>query len=93
MKGKPLTELCVNGDLTEDREEWQQQLRRHCEEVFSDPDETREVQEKRIEYCKKRREICISRTTEELQRLQLTWCCKPGQRCLTTRSTDQKMQL
>ena len=41
MKGKPLTELYVHGRFTEDREEWNQELQRHCEEVYSDPEETK----------------------------------------------------
>ena len=42
-KRKPSTELYVNGNFTEDREEWQQELLRHCEGVYTDPDETRDV--------------------------------------------------
>ena len=37
----------------EDREEWQKDLPRHCEEVCADQNETREAQESRIEYFKK----------------------------------------
>ena len=43
---KPLSELCVNGNYTEDREEWQRELERPCEEVCTDQNETREEQEK-----------------------------------------------
>ena len=50
----PLSELYVNGDFTEDREEWQRELQRHCEEVYTDREKTREVQEKKIEYFKKK---------------------------------------
>ena len=46
--------MYVDGKFTEDREEWQKELPRHCEGVFTDPDETREVHEKRIEYFKKK---------------------------------------
>ena len=53
-KRKPLSELYVNGNFTEDREELQKCLQRHCEEVYTDQDETRDVQEKRIEYFKKK---------------------------------------
>ena len=35
-------------------EELQKELQRHCEEVHTDQGETREVQEKRIEYFKKK---------------------------------------
>ena len=37
----PLTELCVKVQFTEDREEWQKQLQRHCEEVYTDLEETK----------------------------------------------------
>ena len=46
MKSKPFSDLYVNGQFTEDREEWLKELQRHCEEVYTDQDETREVQEK-----------------------------------------------
>ena len=54
VRRKPLTELYVKGSFTEDREEWQKELQRHCEEVHTDQEETREVQENRIESFKKR---------------------------------------
>ena len=50
----PLSELYVNGNFTEGGEEWQRELQRHCEEVYTDQKETREVQEQRIEYFKKK---------------------------------------
>ena len=49
-KRKPLTGLCVKGHFTEDRDEWQQELQRHCEEVYTDQEETKEVQEYRFEF-------------------------------------------
>ena len=48
-KRKPLTELYVKGHFTEDRSEWQKELQRHCEEVHTDMEETKEEQENRIE--------------------------------------------
>ena len=45
-KRKPLTELYVKGNFTEDREECQKELQRHCEGVYTDQEETKEVQEK-----------------------------------------------
>ena len=54
-KRKPFTELCVKGNFTEDREEWQKELQRHCEEVCADHEETKEVQENRIDCFKKKR--------------------------------------
>ena len=43
---KPLTELYVKGHFTEDRTEWQKELQRHCEEMYTDMEETKEEQEK-----------------------------------------------
>ena len=53
---KPLTELYVDGHLTEEREEWQKELQRHCEEECTDQEETKEVQEQRIEYFLRERD-------------------------------------
>ena len=50
---KPLTEFLCRRTFTEDRE-WQKELQRHCEEVHTDRGETRDAQEKRIEYFKKK---------------------------------------
>ena len=36
VRGKPLSELYANGDVTEDVEERQQQLERQCGEVYTD---------------------------------------------------------
>ena len=54
-KRKPLTELYVKENFTEDGEGWQKKkkLERHCEEVSSDLEETKEVQENRNDYFKK----------------------------------------
>ena len=43
-KRKPLTELFVRRHFTKDREEWQQELQPHCEEVYTDKEETNEIQ-------------------------------------------------
>ena len=51
VRRKPLSELYVNRNFTENREEWQKELQRHCEEVYT---ETKEWQENRIEYFKKK---------------------------------------
>ena len=53
VRRKPLSELHVSGNFTGDSEEWQRELQRHCEEVDTDQEETREAQEKRIEYFRK----------------------------------------
>ena len=43
IKRSPLTVLYVNGNFTEDREEWQKVLQRHCESVYTDLEETVEA--------------------------------------------------
>ena len=53
-KRKPLRELHVKGHFIEDREEWQKELQRHCEEVYTDQEETKDAQESRIEYFRTR---------------------------------------
>ena len=52
-KRKPLTELHVKGHFTEDRKE-QQELQRHCEEVYTDKEETKETPQNKIEYLEKK---------------------------------------
>ena len=54
MKRKPLTELYVHGYYTEDRKQWNHEPHRLCEEVYMDPEETKEVQEGTIEYFKRK---------------------------------------
>ena len=56
-------------NFTEDREEWQKELQRHCEEMYTDQEETKEVQENRIEYFKKKGE---QQFTEEGRTAEIT---------------------
>ena len=51
-KRKQLSELYVDGNFTEGRKEWQKELHWHCEEVYTDLEETKEVQENRIDHFK-----------------------------------------
>ena len=51
-KRKPLMELCVDGAFTDNREGSLNELQRPCESVYTDPEETKEVQQKRIEFFK-----------------------------------------
>ena len=44
----------MKGQFTEDREEFQQELQRHCEEVFTDKEETKQIQQNRIDDFKKK---------------------------------------
>ena len=46
--------MYVNGNFAEGMEEWQRELQRHCEEVYTNWEETREVQENKIEHFKKK---------------------------------------
>ena len=45
-----MLELFVDGTFTEDIEEWQKELKTHCESVCTDQEETDEVQKERIVY-------------------------------------------
>ena len=49
---KALLELFVDGTFTDNREEWQKELKRHCKSVHTGQEETEEVQKERIEYFK-----------------------------------------
>ena len=49
----PLSELYVNGNFTEDRQEWHRELQKQCEMVHTDQEQTREARVKSIEYFKK----------------------------------------
>ena len=40
---KLLTEFYVDGHFTEDREEWQKEARRHCEDIYTDHGERQET--------------------------------------------------
>ena len=71
VRRKPLSEKYISGNFTEDREEWQKELLRHFEEVYTDLEETREVQENRIEYFKWK-EINNSQWKGVMQRSQWT---------------------
>ena len=44
----------MRGHFTEDRSESQKELQRHCEEVYTDKEQTKEEQENRTEYSKKK---------------------------------------
>ena len=54
--------------FTEDREEWQKGLQKHCEEASTDQKETQEVQEDRIEHIKKKgdQQFTVLRRTAEI---------------------------
>ena len=75
-KKTPLTELYVKRNFTEHREEWQKEIQRHCEEVYTDLEETNEVRETEMNTSK-RKVISNSQWTDAMQKSQLTWCCKP----------------
>ena len=75
-KRKPLTEFYLKGHFTEDRSEWQRELRRHCEEVYPDMDETKEEQETRNEYFFKKKGTNNLQRTDATQTSRLIWCCK-----------------
>ena len=60
-------ELFVDGTFTENREERLKELQRHCESVYTDPEETNEVQQKRIEFFKMRGDRHLSKDGQEVQ--------------------------
>ena len=53
-------------------------LQRHCERVYTDRGETRDVQKQKESNIKRRKGTSSSQKTDAMQRSQLTWCCKPG---------------
>ena len=55
------------------------ELQSHCEEVYTDKEETNEIQEDGIQYFE-RKESGSSQWKDELLKSQLTWCCRPGPR-------------
>ena len=89
---RKLAVLFVNGSFTEDRTVWKRELQRHCEEVYVDPGETIEEQEKRIMKYKKmvrnilqKKGVCL--------KSPLSWYFRQGPRWPTTESMDQKTPL
>ena len=48
IKKLVVTKLSVNGRATEDRKEWNEEVRLHCEKCYDDKSETPEVQAERI---------------------------------------------
>ena len=54
-------------------------------------EETREVQENRLESFKKKGYQQLTMDSRKAQ-IKLLWFCWPGQRCLSTKSTVLKMQ-
>ena len=58
-----------HGKFTEDREDWNQELHRHREGVYTDPEETKKVQEGRLEHVKKKRD---QRFTDEERKVEIT---------------------
>ena len=48
VKKRVVTKLWVNGRATEDRDEWIEEVRAHCEKCSDDKSETLEVQAERI---------------------------------------------
>ena len=76
---KPFTELYADGHFTEGREEWQKELQRHCEQVYTDQEEAKDAQKKESNILRRKGDSSSQRTGV-MQKSQLTWCCKPGPR-------------
>ena len=59
----------MKAHFSEDREEWQKELQRHCEELYTDQEETKEAQDSRIEYFKEKGN---QQFTEEARNAEIT---------------------
>ena len=92
MEIKPMKELHVNCKFSEDREQWNHEPQRHCEQVFQDPEETKEVQEGRIEYFKRKGEQQITMCGRGAE-ITIDMVLEAVQKCRITKSTDQKTPL
>ena len=55
VRRPPIKKLSFNGGVSEDREEWMEEVRRHCERCYDEKDEPTQVQEKRIQEQEKRK--------------------------------------
>ena len=62
-----VTKLWVNGRASEDRDEWTEEVRAHCERCYDDKAETPEVQAERI-----RRQRCSGDRRVALQGRRVT---------------------
>ena len=55
-----IAKLWVNGRVSEDRDEWTEEVRAHCERCHDDKEETLEVQAKRILSQRRRGDHCVA---------------------------------
>ena len=55
-----ITKLWVNGRASEDRDEWTEEVRAHCERCYDDKEETSEVQAERILSQRRRGDHCVA---------------------------------
>ena len=68
-KRKPLTELYVKGHFTEDREEWQKELQRHCERCTPTCRKQKNLKKKELNTSRKKG---IRQFTEEGRSAEIT---------------------
>ena len=69
VKKLVVTKLCVNGRATEDREEWCEEFRLHCEKCYDDKSETSEKQAERIRVQRCRGDSAVA---IQCRRVQIT---------------------
>ena len=69
VKKPVLTKLWVNGRATEDREEWCEEVRLHCEKSYDDKSETSEKQVERIRVQRCRGDSAVA---SQGRRVQIT---------------------
>ena len=60
VKKPVVTKLWVNGRANEDREEWCEEVRLHCEECYDDKSETSEIQAERIRVQRCRGDCAVA---------------------------------
>ena len=59
--------LWINGRVSEDREEWMEEVKAHCERCYDDKDETSQMQEERIQEQRLRGDCLEAWTGKEVQ--------------------------
>ena len=59
--------LWINGRASEDREEWMEEVKAHCERCYDDKDETSQMQEERIQEQRHRGDCLEAGTGQKVQ--------------------------
>ena len=67
VKKPVVTKIWVNGRATEDREEWCEEVRLHCEKCYDDKSETSEIQAERIRVQRCRGDCAVALQGRQVQ--------------------------